>query len=146
MKSSIHSIELLNSAILEAETKQSEQWEALTSTYQQTLQHFKPINLLKNGFQEMGTIGDSILSNTVGLATGSLTKTILFGATTQPIKKVLGALLQYQITAAISKHPETVHALTKGLLSFFKKKEPNPSLSVLVAHQNNNPTPQQNES
>ena len=142
-------LDLLNTAIIEAEIKQSQEWQTLETNFKQTIQQIKPINLLKSRLKEIGNtsnFGDAILSNAVGLATGYLTKNVLIGSTTQPIKKAMGAFLQYQVTAAISKHPETVHALTKGLLSFFKKKETKPPLSEIFAHQNQNHNTPQNES
>lgn len=119
-------IKQLNEKIIEVEKLKDEQWLSLEEAIFNTRQQFKPINLLKNGLKEMGSsteIKESILSTAIGLATGYISKTVLVGTSHRPIKKAIGSILQYEITAAIAKHPATVKALANGILQLFKKKE-----------------------
>lgn len=50
----------------------------------------------------------NILSNVIGITTGYLTKKVLLGSTHNPIKRILGTLLQFVITNVVTKHSEKV--------------------------------------
>ena len=122
----ITTIAELKSAIQELENKQANEWCLLKEQLSTISENLKPLNLIKNTFKEFTSSAgfkDNLLGNIVGLAAGYLSKGLIVGATHNPIKKLVGALLQLEVTTAVSKNPETIKSLAGIILNLFKKKE-----------------------
>jgi len=103
--------ERLNERILFLQNKQAEQLQTLKDQFAVTYESVKPINLIKNGLNEIASspdIKNGILNNVIGLTTGYLSKKVLIGSSHNPIKKILGMLLQFAIANVVSKHSETI--------------------------------------
>jgi hypothetical protein len=106
----INQTEILKETILLMKMKQAEELVQLKDQYHYTIESLKPLNLIKNAFGLMATspeIKGNILSNIVGMTTGYLTKKVLLGSTHNPIKRILGTLLQFVITNVVTKHSDT---------------------------------------
>ena len=106
----INQTEILKETILLMKMKQAEELVQLKDQYHYTIESLKPLNLIKNAFGLMATspeIKGNILSNIVGMTTGYLTKKVLLGSTHNPIKRILGTMLQFVITNVVTKHSET---------------------------------------
>jgi hypothetical protein len=74
----------------------------------------KPINLLKstvNDFVTSPYLIDNILGGAVGLATGYLSKKIVIGASGNLFRKLLGVVMQFGVTNAVSQHPEGIRSI-----------------------------------
>lgn len=99
-----------------------------------TYESFKPINLIKNALSEVATspsLIDNIIGGVVGLATGYLTKKIVIGASGGIFKKVLGSLMQFGVTSAVSQHPDAIKSVGKYIFQhIFRKKETNTEKGV----------------
>ncbi|MFV8361073.1 hypothetical protein [Flavobacterium sp. LS1P3] len=105
----IHQTEILKETIILMKMKQAEELVQLKDQYQYTIESLKPLNLIKNAFGLMATspeIKGNILNNIVGMTTGYLTKKVLLGSTHNPIKRILGTMLQFVITNLVTKHSE----------------------------------------
>ena len=101
--------ETLKEAILVLKLKQAEYLLQLKDQYYYTYESLKPINIIKKAFGQMATSSEfkgNILSNVIGITTGYLTKKVLLGSTHNPIKRILGTLLQFVITNVVTKHAE----------------------------------------
>ena len=101
--------ETLKEAILVLKLKQAEYFLQLKDQYYYTYESLKPINIIKKAFGQMATSSEfkgNILSNVIGITTGYLTKKVLLGSTHNPIKRILGTLLQFVITNIVTKHAE----------------------------------------
>lgn len=106
----INQTEVLKETILLMKMKQAEELVQLKDQYHYTIESLKPLNLIKNAFGLIATspeIKGNILSNIVGMTTGYLTKKVLLGSTHNPIKRILGTVLQFVITNVATKHSET---------------------------------------
>lgn len=106
----INQTEILKETILLMKMKQAEELVQLKDQYHYTIESLKPLNLIKNAFGLIATspeIKGNILSNIVGMTTGYLTKKVLLGSTHNPIKRILGTVLQFVITNVATKHSET---------------------------------------
>jgi hypothetical protein len=106
----INQTEILKETILLMKMKQAEELVQLKDQYHYTIESLKPLNLIKNAFGLMATspeIKGNILSNIIGISTGYLTKKVLLGSTHNPIKRILGTLLQFVITNVVTKHSDT---------------------------------------
>ena len=105
----INQTEILKETILLMKMKQAEELVQLKDQYHYTIESLKPLNLIKNAFGLMATspeIKGNILNNIVGMTTGYLTKKVLLGSTHNPIKRILGTMLQFVITNVVTKHSE----------------------------------------
>ena len=101
--------EILKEAIAILKLKQAEDLIQLKDQYYYTYESLKPINIVKKAFGQLTTTTEfkgNILNSVFGIASGYITKKILLGSTHNPIKKVLGTILQFAITNFISKRAE----------------------------------------
>ena len=115
----INSTILLKAAILQLETKQSNEGKILKEQYLNTYESMKPINLIKSTFREVTAspdLKDELFNTSVGLVAGYLTKMLFQGASHSPVRKLFGTVLMFGITNAVAKHPEVVKSAGKGLL------------------------------
>ena len=114
----------LKTAIQQLEYKQANQLLSLKEQFHATHESLKPWNVFKNTFKEFTSSPDfkgTILSTTIGLATGYLSKSLVVGASHNPIKKLIGSFLQLAVTNGVSKNPEVVKSMVGNILSFFSK-------------------------
>lgn len=107
----INETDLLDEAIIYLENRQALELYALKEQFELTYESLKPLNLIKSAFTEMTTspnIKGNLINNAIGMATGYFTKKVLVGSTHNPIKKILGTLLQFVITTITTKHSDTL--------------------------------------
>ncbi len=101
--------EILKEAIAILKLKQAEDLMQLKDQYHNTYESLQPVNLIKNAFAQLTTTKEfkgNIFNSVIGIASGYVTKKILLGSTHNPIKKVLGTILQFAITNFVSKKAE----------------------------------------
>ncbi|HEY9362603.1 MAG TPA: hypothetical protein VIQ00_05045 [Chitinophagaceae bacterium] len=100
----------LKKAIGQLEAKKIVQEEELKLQARQVMEEMRPGNLLSNTLHQPG-VQNTILNAAVALASGYLSKTLLIGGSTGPVKKIAGDILQWGVTA-----------VTGSKLSGFKTK------------------------
>ena len=99
----------LHKAIDLLQNKQAHELRLLKEHFQLTYESLKPINLIKNTFQEVASspeVKNTIVNNAIGLATGYLSKKVLIGATHNPFKKILGAIVEFSIASFVAKRAD----------------------------------------
>jgi len=120
----LNETESLNQSIILLENKQAEELILLKEQFSVVHEHLRPINLLKSTFHEI-TSSPEIKNNTggivFGLTSGYLLKKVIVGASSNPIKRVLGGLVQYAITNVVSKHFDGIKSTGGNLLQRFIK-------------------------
>lgn len=97
----------LQEMILLLKKKQAIELMQLKDQYHYTYESLKPLNVIKNIFNEMTTSAElrgNLVNNIIGISTGYLIKKVTIGVTNNPIKKILGTLLQFVITNVVTKH------------------------------------------
>lgn len=107
----INQTDLLNETIRYLENKQTLELYALKEQFEVTYESIKPLNIIKSAFTEITTspsLKGNIINSIVGMATGYLTKRVLVGSTHNPIKRILGTLLQFVITNVATKHSDAL--------------------------------------
>ncbi len=103
----IHKAEELKNAILELEAKKIVTEEALKRQFHETVEIFKPANLLKNTVSEVSAspqFKHNILNLVLGLGAGYLTKKIATGKKAGLLAKSLGTALQFGVASLIAKN------------------------------------------
>ena len=103
----INETDLLDQSILSLKIKQSKELDSIKEQLQATYESIKPLNIIKGAFTEIidsPDIKNNILNSVIGLSTGYLSRKLLFAGKHNPVKTVLGTLLQFVVTNVVSKH------------------------------------------
>jgi hypothetical protein len=96
----------LKDAIAVLQQKQAGELKLLREQFHITYDSLKPMNLIKKGFQDITALPDiknGLINNAIGLATGYLSKKVLIGATRNPIKRILGTVLEFAVAGLVTK-------------------------------------------
>lgn len=123
----------LAEAINMLRTKRELELVALRDQFHLTYESLKPINLIKHTFKEAASateIKEGMLHNIVGLTTGYLSKAIFIGSSVNPVRKIVGTLLQLAVAVLVSKNSDSIKAAGKNILNkVFKTHDENESIN-----------------
>ena len=114
----------LKRKIHQLEMEQVLEWTLLKVEFHTTCARLKPSSLIKETFKDLAPshdFKDNLLGTTVGLAAGGLTKALITGGTHNPLKKILGSLLQMGITTLVAKNPEAIKWMAGNIFTFFSR-------------------------
>lgn len=122
----ISNIDELKESILLLEIKQAEEYELLKIQFTITSEQLKPINLIKRSIS--GLIGgsdqeESLVNSVIGVTAGSLSKKMAIGSTHNPIKQILGTILQIGITSLVTKNGDAIRSGAMNLIGQFLRKK-----------------------
>ncbi len=130
-------IPILNERIYSLQNKKAEDLKLLKDQFNVVHESIKPINLIKNAFHEMTTspeIKGNLVDSAMGLTTGFLSKKLIFGTGINPIRNILGNILQSAVSNLVSNHADDIKSKGANLIMrlFNRKKDSN---SELTAHE-----------
>ena len=114
----------LNDAIIILKDKRRKELELLKEKLNSTIESLKPINIIKSTFREISAsseIKSNVIDNLISIGTGFITKKHFLGDSHNPVKKVLGTILQFAITNVVSKHSDKIKSVGMNFLHGFKK-------------------------
>ncbi len=115
----------LREAILKLEQQQAEETALLKEQFHIVTETLQPINLLRNTFKAAAASHDlkqDIISTSLGLGAGYLSKRFLKGTSISPSKKLIGAALLLGLTAVIAKNPDAAKSFGKNVLKIILRK------------------------
>jgi hypothetical protein len=115
----INSTRSLRQAILELEKKQVEEGRRMKAHCLNAYESVKPINLIVNTFKDMTEskeLKDSVLSTTVGLAAGYLSRNLFDDSSESPLKKMFGTAIMLGLTNVVTRNPEAIKSLGMQLV------------------------------
>ncbi len=121
----IQSLSDLEDAIKLLKFKKAEDEKLLKELFYMTYESVKPINMIKNLFKEpvaSQNIKDSLLTTSVGLGAGYLSKLLFQGVVRVPFKNFIGSALMLSVENLITKNPGVVGALSSLFLDAFSRK------------------------
>lgn len=119
----IHKADELKNAILELEAKKIVSEEALKKQFHETLEVFKPANIVKNTVSEVSAspqFRHNFLNLALGLGAGYISNKIATGKKAGLLARTAGTALQFGVTSLIAKNKaneEKVAHKRGGLLS-----------------------------
>ena len=122
----ITSLVELKESILLLELKQAYEIELLKEQFKITYENLKPINLIKNQIGKLIENSDfkgGILNAGLGIAAGFLSKKAVVGSTHNPIKQLLGTLLQIGVTNIVSKNADGIKSGVVDLIGNFLNRK-----------------------
>ena len=121
----------LKMTIQQLEYKQAREWPLLKEQFLITYEGLKPLNVLKNAFKDVTSapdFKDDLLGATIGVTAGFLSKALIIGVSHNPIKKLIGSLLEVGISNMVAKNSDTLKSVAGKVAAFFaKKREPEDS-------------------
>lgn len=129
----IDSVDSLRSAIMALEIQKETEGKLLKEKFLHAYEGIKPINLVKNAFRDMAAsteIRQWILNAVLGLIAGGLSKFLLDGTSQVPLKKVINTGVITSISNFIQANGDTIKKLGKDLISIFRKKSGDDSMSL----------------
>lgn len=122
----------LRAAIYLLEIKQAADAQLLKEQFKTSFESLRPANLIKHALKNIVNEPDlksDLISTAIGLATGYLTKKVIIGATSNPIKMVLGTILQMGVTGLVSKNSDEIKTAAAMLINKFFGKKDNPDIN-----------------
>ena len=118
-------LKALEDAINQLKTQRAQELILLRNQFYLTYESLKPINLIKHTFKEASSsteIKEGMVSSVIGLTTGYFTKAILIGSSANPIKKILGTLLQFTVATLVAQNSDSIKSIGKVVLDKLFKK------------------------
>ena len=103
----IHNADDLKNAILELEAKKIVSEEALKKQFHETVEIFKPANIVKNTVSEVSAspqFRHNILNLVLGLGAGYISNKIATGKKAGLLARTAGTALQFGVTSLIAKN------------------------------------------
>lgn len=97
--------QLLRERIEQLNFQREEAFMNLQRQFHETVTSLSPANLIKNSIQNVASsteIRQSLLNKVIGLATGYVSKKVVMGSSSNPIKNVIGALFQFGVAQLVS--------------------------------------------
>lgn len=117
----------LKDAIALLENKRMDEIQSIKEQFNQISETYRPLNIMKSAFRELTSSPDlkeNVLNTTIGMAAGYLSKKIFIGLSHNPLRKLLGGILQYGMTNIVAKHPDGIKTVGAGIFkNIFAKKE-----------------------
>jgi hypothetical protein len=118
----------LKITIQQLEVKQHEDLESIKDSIHNAYESLKPVNILKKTLSELNStpyLIDNLLTTSLALVSGYLTKKAAVGSSDNIFRKVLGSILQFGVTNIVAQHSEDIISFGKAIFQkFFKKEEP----------------------
>jgi len=125
VKQTITSESDLKIAILELENKWDQEGKLVKKHFFRAVDSVRPINLIKSTFKQAVAsteMKDDLVSTTVGLTAGFLSKLLIQSVFKSPLNRLLGTTLMFGITKVVARNPETVKSLGRGLIKMIRGK------------------------
>jgi hypothetical protein len=112
----------LNELIITMEKKRAYELNLLKDQLHLGCESLRPLNLIKHVLHDVtdsSEVKHNFVNSAIGLGTGFLSKKLLIRDTHNPIKKVLGNLLQFGVAKIVSKHTDDFKSIGRNLLKRF---------------------------
>lgn len=116
----------LRESILLLEVKQEIEGVLLKEQFKVTYESLKPINLIKKTISELTSSPDfkgDLLNATLSLSAGYLSKKLVVGTSHNPIKQLLGSLIQMGVASIVSKNTDGIKSVAMNIISHFLNKK-----------------------
>lgn len=124
------SIEQLKLAIVEMEIQQANDKAMLQEQFKATYANLTPANLIKNTFKDLthnDEFKEDILDTAIGLATGYLSKKVIVGDSHNPLKQLLGVVLQMAVTNLVTNNTDAIKSTLMGFINKISNKKETPN-------------------
>ncbi len=107
----------LDAKIRELKIKQAEDLILLKEQLKVTRDSLRPSSLVKSAYNELTkapNIKNNLISIAIGLGTGFVSKKLLIGRTINPLKQLLGLVVQFAVTKLVAKKANKLNIIGDG--------------------------------
>lgn len=128
----ITSLAELKESIILLEIQRDYEGQLVKEQFKTTYQNFRPANLIKNTFKDLVSAPDfkgNLVDIALSVAAGYVSKKVMVGSTINPIKQLLGTILQMGVTGMVSKNTEGIKSTAINILQHFINKKKAPTLN-----------------
>jgi hypothetical protein len=112
-------IDELRESILLLKNKQANDWLLLKEQFHFTYESLKPINIIKNSFND-AVSGPDLKTNAVnaaiGIASGFVAKKVFTGVLHGPLTKLLGVLVEVLVASKVAKNTDGIKSIGRIIL------------------------------
>lgn len=122
----VKSLSELKNTIAQLEYKQKVQWIDLKDTLGTAFDSLKPINLLRSTYNEFlstPNMAEKLISSTIGLGTGYLTKKLIVKKSGNMFRNFAGGLAQIMITNFVSRNTGPIKKIGASLIQKYLVKK-----------------------
>lgn len=122
----INSIAELKNSIQLLEVEQAEKGKLLKEEFYQTIESFKPANLVANALNSIEKspfLIENILGAAMGLVTGFYSNKLIFNAQGNKLKKLIGVILQFGITNLVARNQGAVRSIGQVIFKHLARKK-----------------------
>lgn len=115
----------LKESILLLEIQQAYEGQLLKEQFKTTYQNLRPVNLIKNSFKELVAVPDlkgSLVNTAMSLVAGYFSKKALVGSTHNPLKKIIGTVIQMGVSGIVAKNSDGIKSTAVQLIQHFLNK------------------------
>ncbi len=117
------------------ENKKVYEWALLNEQILVVRNSLHPWQLLKRSFKEIvfsPPVKDDLLGTVMGLTAGVLSKALIVGTTHNPIKVLLGALLQMKVSNTVAQNAGTLGFIASNLMGLLHKKKERKTETIII--------------
>ena len=121
----INTVADLKANIQELKYQQTKEWSELKEEIFVAYENLTPFNILKTTLQKtaaLPNLKNTLIDAAMGLTAGYLSKALLVGTSKNPIKNVLGALMELGVANVVSKNTDTIKLVGGKILSWMQRK------------------------
>lgn len=122
----IQTSEDLKEAIRILEFDQNEEWALIKQDILDTYESLKPVNIIKTTIKDLTTLPEfkgNMIGSSIGFTVGYISKAILIGIGKNPVKEMIGDVIQLGVANAIAKNQDFIKSVTGKIFSFFNSKK-----------------------
>ncbi len=116
----------LKTAIRQLESQQANEWLFLKDQLRDTVESLKLINVIKSSLKE-GISSPHLITNSIkaaiGITTGLVTKKLLIGKTINPLKKMLGIIIEMVVAKNVVKNAAGIKSIGSLILKKIGNKK-----------------------
>jgi len=117
-----NAISSLKESIRLLEIRQAEEGKILKEHFAITVESLKPINLIKSSIKDLTSSVDlknSLFETVFSIVAGYITKRMVVSSKSNPLLKILGAVLQFGVTSVLAQNAENIRNLINNLIDRF---------------------------
>jgi len=117
----------LNAAVFSLEEKQTQHAIALKEQFKVTYSSLNPLNIIKKTFNDLVSTPDfkeGLLTTSISMIAGYLSKRIAIGSTNNVFKQILGRFLQMGVTSVVAKNADGIRTKISDIITVLFEKKP----------------------
>ena len=123
----------LRMAISELKIVQAKQLIELKAEILSAYNELTPFNIFKASLNKVTSIPNwrkTIIDTALGLSVGYISKKILIGNTHNPIKNIVGSLMQLGVTNVVSNNSEPIKFIVEKAIAWMKSKSDSKTATI----------------